>query len=383
MLMKENKMMNKKIVLCLGSTKNYFFLEVLEAFDRLGFRTILNINEINLSNIKPCLIFCVNDIRPKISEKLNDVPLISWIGERPVFPYLLAMDHTNRLADFIFVTDKTFVNSLKCITDNVYFLPLAKGNIGKDMCENNYKFDISFVGNTMDKEIEFYKNSTDPYFYIENISKIEEEIVNSYENKSCMYDIRTIIEQSEYIQSELKKITKNYNFKSNLVNFNYNLFLGLVGMILTREKRIHYLRNLNEKFKLMLIGDLWDQYFKNSICNTSIEYKEINNIYNSSKININISSMHMPTAQNSRIFDVPATGGFLITDYREGLEELFELEKEVITYSSEEEMIEKCKFYLNNDSNRKFVVKNANKRILEQHTFEHRLKKILDIVHVK
>ena len=42
--------------------------------------------------------------------------------------------------------------------------------------------------------------------------------------------------------------------------------------------------------------------------------------------------------------------------------------------------LQKINYFINNDSEREIIAKNGYKRLLKEHTYEHRMKKFLQIV---
>lgn len=109
-------------------------------------------------------------------------------------------------------------------------------------------------------------------------------------------------------------------------------------------------------------------------------YADLPRFYPLSKINLNCTSRQMIGAVNQRVFDVPACGGFLLTDYREQMETLFDLEREAVVYRSPEEIPDLIHALLKDDSRRKSVSEAARKRILNEHTYTIRLTRLLDIM---
>jgi len=65
-------------------------------------------------------------------------------------------------------------------------------------------------------------------------------------------------------------------------------------------------------------------------------YLDASNIYKSSKININISSLQFDSAINNRIIDVIASGGFIVSDKRSDLVEQINSAKEIVFETPEE-----------------------------------------------
>lgn len=69
--------------------------------------------------------------------------------------------------------------------------------------------------------------------------------------------------------------------------------------------------------------------------------KDLAQIYNSSKINLNINS-------NYQIFEILASGGFLLTNENENLGKYFKISKHLETYKDTNDLIDKIDFYLKN-----------------------------------
>jgi spore maturation protein CgeB len=75
------------------------------------------------------------------------------------------------------------------------------------------------------------------------------------------------------------------------------------------------------------------------------DYQATSSIYNSRKINLNISSLQFDSAVNNRFFDIVASGGFVLTDKRDDLKHITELAS-YITYESPESLNELISYYL-------------------------------------
>jgi spore maturation protein CgeB len=106
-------------------------------------------------------------------------------------------------------------------------------------------------------------------------------------------------------------------------------------------------------------------------------YSELPRFYSTCSVNFNATSLQMGTAVNQRLFDVPACGGFLLTDHQESLEDLFVVGEEVITYQDRSEIPELVRFYLDNPTAREKVIARGRDRVLCQHTYRHRLQTMI------
>jgi len=144
--------------------------------------------------------------------------------------------------------------------------------------------------------------------------------------------------------------------------------------------------------------------------NGYVSYEEIINIFNRSKINLNLSNTisldirylfssvrafrnAMSVVKRSdvksceqikgRHFEIPSCGGFQLSYYVEGLEHCYEIGKEIAIYTNIDDLVEKTRYYLSHDNERKKIADAGYKRAINEHTYEKRVKDILDFTGVK
>lgn len=75
------------------------------------------------------------------------------------------------------------------------------------------------------------------------------------------------------------------------------------------------------------------------------------------------------SASNIRLFEATGVGACLVTDWKENISELFETDKEVVTYKSADECIEKVNWLLGHPDKREAMAKAGQDRTLKDHTF--------------
>lgn len=85
---------------------------------------------------------------------------------------------------------------------------------------------------------------------------------------------------------------------------------------------------------------------------------------------------HSTEQIKGRNFEVPGTGGFLLTQHAAHLEDYYEPGREVVTFHSTEEMIEKVRYYLIHDAERTAIAEAGYQRTLSNHTYERRFNDI-------
>jgi spore maturation protein CgeB len=74
-----------------------------------------------------------------------------------------------------------------------------------------------------------------------------------------------------------------------------------------------------------------------------------------------------------RDFEVPMSGGFYLVENTPELARFFEPEKEVATYGSAGELVEKCIHYLHHDLEREEIRRRGHERALRDHSWQRRL----------
>jgi len=99
-------------------------------------------------------------------------------------------------------------------------------------------------------------------------------------------------------------------------------------------------------------------------------------LFAGSRVNTNVTAEQMPTALNQRVWDVPAVGGFLLTDAQPDVFEYFEEGRDVVTFTSLDEAKDKARFYLANAAAREEIVKRAKATVETHHRTHHRLEAI-------
>ena len=104
---------------------------------------------------------------------------------------------------------------------------------------------------------------------------------------------------------------------------------------------------------------------------------EMPKVFHLSKINLNMTVKSIQTGLPLRIFDILGCGGFLLTNYQAELPEYFEIGKDLEAYSSMDELIDKCAFYLEHDDIRADIARSGYEKVKQYHTYSHRIAEML------
>jgi len=85
-------------------------------------------------------------------------------------------------------------------------------------------------------------------------------------------------------------------------------------------------------------------------------------------------------ANNMRLYEATGVGALLLTDRKDNLGELFEIGKEVVTYSSAEEAAELIRYYLAHPEEAQAIARAGQARTLREHTYRHRMEELVPIL---
>ena len=110
-----------------------------------------------------------------------------------------------------------------------------------------------------------------------------------------------------------------------------------------------------------------------------ISFEEMIDIFKTSKINLNFSragSYPWVKQIKGRVFQVCMAGGFLLTEYAPGIENYFEIDKEIVCFENAEEMIDKTTYYLNHDKERRAIAQAGWDRANGEYTSFHMVAKV-------
>jgi spore maturation protein CgeB len=85
-------------------------------------------------------------------------------------------------------------------------------------------------------------------------------------------------------------------------------------------------------------------------------------------------------ANNMRLYEATGVGSLLLTDRKDNLGEIFEVGKEVVAYSSQEEAAELIRHYLAHPEEAAAIAKAGQARTLRDHTYKRRMEELVPIL---
>ncbi|HEY6291295.1 MAG TPA: glycosyltransferase [Terriglobia bacterium] len=100
--------------------------------------------------------------------------------------------------------------------------------------------------------------------------------------------------------------------------------------------------------------------------------------FNAARIVLNTMHPAEIDGVNCRLFEAAGCGAFQIADWKPALAELFEPEREVVTFRSRKELREKVDYYLAQPQERRAIADRAYARAHREHTYEKRLQRMFE-----
>jgi ubiquinone/menaquinone biosynthesis C-methylase UbiE len=113
-------------------------------------------------------------------------------------------------------------------------------------------------------------------------------------------------------------------------------------------------------------GEVWGKEMFASLCNSKITINRHHEIAEN-------------FANNMRLFEATGCGALLITDYKDNLNELFEIGKEVVAYRSAEECVALIKYYQAHPDEAAAIAKAGQERTLRDHTYTIRMQQTAEV----
>ena len=321
-------------------------------------------------------------------EDLN-IPLVSWILDNPE---LILRPHKNLTSDnvFIFSTDKTSVQGIQKIGyNNVLYLPLAANIDANDAAYNsNYgkipsgNVELLFIGDTFLSKIgQFIKLTKSLNPLLGDYKELAKRFVAKHEAmqeehgapENAFFSIESLLHPEE---SAIKR--RYLSLSSPETRQRFDLIVLLYANTIYRS---HILQETISYNHLIVGPHNWKSILKSpniKMLPPTYDKKIVDLLHRNASINLNITSVHMNGAANKRIFEVPSGGNFLLTDYSRQLEELFDMDKEVVSYTNKNDFHAKVDKYLHDKNAREKVIMAAKQRIAADHSYDNRAATILN-----
>lgn len=216
-----------------------------------------------------------------------------------------------------------------------------------------------------------------------------------------------------YVLNNKLTYTLNFGFDEQILNrINTNkkvkYDIGFSGSIYqnVHDGRYELLRNFTKKNKVAIRSDFAQDIdlslFSKNQLKRLIKQKDIQNYFGlwrvdksnfgplyglemyqflrDSKVSLNMHGDKIAFAANVRLYEITGVGSCLLTDWKENIAEIFDVDKEVVTYQCVEEAIDKSKFLIKHDNIRQKIALAGQYKTLSEYTYKKTIPTLMNFL---
>ena len=331
-------------------------------------------------SFKPDCCITLNHMGVDVEGVLMDLlarlqlPLASWFVDNP---HLIIHLYSRCVSPWttLFTWDADNLPSLKAAGfEHVRYLPLGtdpeRFSPTRLAVPKAWQADVSFVGNSMLHKVgSRLKKGHFPKPLLLPFRAVSRAFADS--------DFRSV---SDFLARRFPEVHISYlQLPDNEARLAYETAITWQATRLYRNDCVRRLL----PFRPLIVGDSgWKTEFRNEKLQPRYlgelsYYSQLPAFYGHSAINFNSTSKQMKGAVNQRVFDVPAAGAFVLTDWRPQMEQLFTPD-EMACYHEPDEIPDLVRHYLTHPEERESLAVAGRRRVLACHTWSHRLKTLLE-----
>ena len=325
------------------------------------------------------LVMSVNYF-PIISDicQRKNIRYVSWCCDSPIS----TMHHESvfNSVNTIFTFDKFDQMIFEEMGAPVYYLPLCVDTDRVSQIienDNSGKFyaDLSFVGSMYNKNS--YDNLYDHFpeymkGYFDAVIKLQTEVHERYLLDDAL-DADMLEELSKYFV--LDKTDRSFS------DLDLIFSTTVLSYKIANVERRKLLTRLSLICDVNVYTDDEDADFvKAHNCGTADYWSEAPLIFNRSKINLNLTLRSIRSGIPLRVWDILGAGGFCITNYQPELPLYFEDGVNIVWFKNTAELIEKIKYYLSHEEERRAIAKRGQELVTQYHDYSGRFDCMAEIV---
>ena len=250
---------------------------------------------------------------------------------------------------------------------------------------------------------------------ISQIDKVK-EFVSNYKEAANETVFVHCAELKKDIPNEYKKLKNHYifaedsrnkylpsvnaaDYKTKFSKYNFGITFAGNPAVANREETLaalimnfgeinifcrsyDFYKSLEEISQKNLLDEYFIELYKSSYKGCVNSTAELSNIYASTKINIDMIDCESKYL-NYRCLEIMASDGFLIAPYNKKIVKYFDDGKDLETYLTNTELVDKVSFYMKNLNLSRLIAANGRKNTVSNHSFCDRLKLMLEVIYGK
>ena len=343
-------------------------------------RVTLVADKLNLAEY--LFVFSINFF-PSISDvcEIYKVVYLGWSVDSPVTELFSKsiLNDCNR----IFLFDKKQYEDLHHFNPNcIFHLPLGTNVSRWDAVTSQITFedrvrysgDIAFVGSLYSEK--------DPYLNVQNPSDYLQGFMDS------LYLVQKNLLGYTLSENALTgKVVDELKEKDSIIFVDSTNYIKdmdaycashqIIDTHLSSLERIEIIQTLARHFNVDLYTRSDTSVFNSCPglrCKGGAStHVEMPKVFHLSKINLNMTIHSIEKGIPLRVWDIMGCGGFLLTNFQEELSDYLIAGTDYDSFSCIDELIDKCDFYLKNDSIREQIARTGYEKTKNYHTYANRM----------
>lgn len=321
---------------------------------------------------------------PVISKVCNSegVKYISWVYDNPainLFSYTLINP-----CNYVFIFDSHLYEMFACQgIKTVYYLPMAAAvkqydeMVVTDSLRLKWGGEIAFVGGLYTEGHNYYDD------IIDKISDYSRGYLEGLMNAQMEVHGLNFIEQliPDRVLQEMVDVLGAKPGSDSVESYEYIYANYVLNRKISAMERTQIMEMIGKKYCVNLFTRD-STYSVQGVKNRGKVdyYDEMPYVFKCTDINLNITLRSIQTGIPLRAFDIMGCEGFLLTNFQSDMLRFFVPGEDYVYYESRADLMDKIDYYLEHEEERKRIAQNGYIKVKSDHTYEHRLQMILDIV---
>ena len=383
-----------KNILVFSWKGEYTLTDILNAFNRLHIqyeKVVMSVRGMDKSNCPELFdlidksinddnydaVFSVNYF-PDVAKACdkNNILYISWTYDCPLDVRNIEKTiglPTNRA----FFFDRTQCEQYLNENNTVFHLPLAVDSYRISKLKYNLKYasDVSFVGNGYLSQYRAIAHYLDKYYvgYLDGVIEAQKKLYGSFIARDALSE-SLIAELNENLKKNNSPYTKD---EGHLVLMQFAVAMANEA---TFQNRLMCLGLISKHLNLKWYTRSDSIDLKDVKKCPPVDYNtEMPTVFYSSKINLHIGLHAIPSGISLRQLDIMSCGGFLLSSFQPELLDYFIPGEDFDYFTSPEEALEKCRFYLSHDKIRSQIAESGCQKTNEIFNYDRKVGEMLEM----
>ncbi|MDD5948752.1 MAG: DUF3880 domain-containing protein [Lachnospiraceae bacterium] len=304
----------------------------------------------------------------------------SWTYDSP--DLLLFTPSVKNKCNRIFLFDAKQVEQVKGAGgSHVYHLPLAANVSRMDRIvatpeeEKQFGADISFVGSLYDSNPYRDVQAGLPDSVQEFYETLFQEQLGRYKNRNLMHATPQWVQEYWNGVYGEENLTHQLKMEDNLFYSQYFITHELAS----RERREALVRLARQGHQVQLYTHAADVAMEGVRVRPAVRYEdEMIKVFFSSRINLNLTIPSIETGIPLRVYDILASGGFLLCNWQEELAQQFTPGEDLIVFEDLDDLCRKAEYYLTHERERLSIAIQGWKTVHDCHTYLLRMQELVE-----